>query len=91
MTEKDVQKIIPNISSIYSEPFADSSQVPTHLISLSASKNGIKVALTGDGGDELFAGYNYYLMIPLILKYAGIIPFRLRKKLASTLLKLPFS
>ena len=91
MTKKDVQEIIPNLASIYSEPFADSSQVPTHLISLAASKSGIKVALTGDGGDELFAGYNRHLTIPLIIKYAGFIPLKLRNKLSSILLNMPFS
>ena len=59
-SNQEIIKFIKNSSSVFSEPFSDSSQLPTLLVSKLA-KQKVKVVLTGDGGDELFGGYNRYI------------------------------
>ena len=71
--EDDFKNVIDEILLNFDEPFADSSALPTFLVSKHAS-DYVKVALTGDGGDEVFGGYNKYYMGNLNNKYTSLVP-----------------
>jgi asparagine synthase (glutamine-hydrolysing) len=73
LNSKQSQEIIPSIPAWCDEPFSDSSQIPTLLVSKMARQH-VTVCLSGDGGDELFAGYNRYLLTHKVLKNLSYIP-----------------
>lgn len=82
--EQDALDLIPSLPTIYDEPFADSSQIPTALLARMARAH-VTVALSGDGGDEIFGGYNRYLFAPALYAKVSALPRPARKALAATL------
>ncbi len=77
----DTLDVVPELSKIYCEPFSDSSQIPTFLVSKLAREK-VTVSLSGDAGDEMFAGYNRHTWIPHIWNKTKSIPGGLRSTLS---------
>ncbi|QDT12271.1 Asparagine synthetase [glutamine-hydrolyzing] 1 [Planctomycetes bacterium K23_9] len=90
VSASDALDVVPNLQQYYDEPFADSSQIPTYLLS-KITREHVTVALSGDGGDEVFGGYNRYIHAPKILDRLNWVPNLMRQGLAGALLHGPWS
>ncbi len=88
VTPQETQAVIPRLPALYDEPFADSSQIPTFLIAELARRH-VTVSLSGDGGDELFGGYNRYSWARRIWKAIGWLPGTFRTSSSAALLRTP--
>lgn len=88
ITAEDAKAVIPKLSWMYGEPFADSSQIPTYLVS-KMTRDHVTVSLSGDGGDELFCGYTTYSSIKRIWDKMKGYPYGLRKFCSSLLVGNP--
>jgi asparagine synthase (glutamine-hydrolysing) len=84
VTPQETMAVIPKLPVLYDEPFADSSQIPTFLVSQLARRK-VTVSLSGDGGDELFGGYNTYLWGRSVHRGTAWLPRPLRTVLANSL------
>ena len=84
VTPEQAMAVIPKLPVLYDEPFADSSQIPTFLVSELARQH-VKVSLSGDGGDELFCGYSRYFFGARIWHYIGWVPYPMRAALSGVL------
>ncbi|MCP4491724.1 MAG: asparagine synthase (glutamine-hydrolyzing) [Gammaproteobacteria bacterium] len=88
VTQEDAMSVIPRLPAIWDEPFSDSSQIPTLLVSELARKH-VTVSLSGDGGDELFCGYNRYTKGYQVWKKLRFLPAPVRNVLGELIAALP--
>ena len=88
VSPNDAISVIDKLPEIYDEPFSDSSQIPTYLVSKMTKKN-VSVSLSGDAGDELFGGYNRYLWTRKIWDRIKFLPTPLRKAIAIGMSSIP--
>lgn len=88
VTAQQALDVVPRLASIYSEPFADSSQIPTSIVA-GLAREQVTVALSGDGGDELFCGYSRYNITDAFWARLQRVPYPLRKLLSAGIRSLP--
>lgn len=88
LSAADSLSLIPRLSQLYDEPLADASQLPTFLVS-EVARRSVTVALNGDGGDELFIGYNRYVYPERVFSKLKYLPLPVRRALGSLLKSLP--
>jgi asparagine synthase (glutamine-hydrolysing) len=84
VTAREALETIPSLAEMYDEPFADASQIPTYLLS-KLSRGFVTVALSGDGGDEVFAGYNRYGLAQGLLHKLAQLPAGLRQVIGAAM------
>lgn len=84
VSERDAEGLIPRLPEVYDEPFSDSSQIPTTLVS-QLTRRHVTVSISGDGGDELFAGYPRYGLTLLMWQRLNRLPAGLRQFAAAVL------
>jgi asparagine synthase (glutamine-hydrolysing) len=88
VTGREALDVVPRLHDLYDEPFADSSQIPTHLVS-GIARRRVTVALSGDGGDELFSGYERYVRGSKLARAAARMPAPLRRAAANVIEAVP--
>ena len=88
VTEREAREVVPLLPRIYDEPFSDSSQIPTYLVSRMARAH-VTVSLSGDGGDELFAGYNRHVWGDRLWRRMRAIPRPARRFVSRALASVP--
>lgn len=84
VSPEEMRDVVPLLPQLYDEPFADVSQIPTYVVSRMARQH-VTVSLSGDGGDEIFGGYNRYTMVPKLWRRASAFPKSMRKALSTGL------
>lgn len=90
ITEEDAKAVIPKLADMFGEPFADSSQIPTYLVS-KMTRDHVTVSLSGDGGDELFCGYTSYASVERIWNKMKNIPYFIRKPCSELIIHSPLA
>ncbi|MGN1181347.1 MAG: asparagine synthase (glutamine-hydrolyzing) [Suilimivivens sp.] len=88
ITQEDAKAVIPKLPYMFGEPFADSSQIPTYLVS-KMTREHVTVSLSGDGGDELFCGYTSYASVERIWNKMKNVPYFIRKPCSELVLHSP--
>jgi len=88
VTPNETQAVIPRLAQLYDEPFADSSQIPTFLV-CELTRQHVTVGLSGDGGDELFGGYNRYVWAESIWYWLRHVPTPARRCIANLIQSIP--
>jgi len=88
VTGREALEVVPRLHDLYDEPFADSSQIPTYLVS-GIARRRVTVALSGDGGDELFSGYERYVRGDKLARAAARLPSPLRRAAANVIEAVP--
>ncbi|MEW6267159.1 MAG: asparagine synthase (glutamine-hydrolyzing) [Thermodesulfobacteriota bacterium] len=88
VTGRQALEVIPKLPVLFDEPFSDSSQIPTYLVA-ELTRRHVTVSLSGDGGDEIFAGYTRYFDAPRLWSYGSWLPVPLKPVAARTLTSIP--